>query len=152
MPYPQALEAASGPSSEHPPGADLLGQAEASIYADKAPRVDKDIFELGIPILGICYGMQLTAFFLGGQVDCTGAAEFGNHCLSVADRTLFEGLPAEQNVWMSHGDAVAAPPGAATVTASAESTPFAAFEARDAPSTACSSTRRSCTRRTGRRS
>jgi GMP synthase (glutamine-hydrolysing) len=113
------------------PYALILSGGPASVYAENAPHVDPRIFELGIPTLGICYGMQLMAQDLGGRVDRTGASEFGKTALRAARGALFEGLSGEETVWMSHRDSVAAPPEGALVTASSESTPIAAFEARD---------------------
>ncbi len=113
------------------PYALILSGGPASVYAENAPRVDARIFELGIPTLGICYGMQLMAQDLGGRVDRTGVSEFGRTSLNAAGGALFEGLSGEETVWMSHRDSVAAVPEGAVVTASSESTPIAAFEARD---------------------
>ncbi|HXR12757.1 MAG TPA: glutamine-hydrolyzing GMP synthase [Gaiellaceae bacterium] len=111
------------------PFALILSGGPASVYAENAPRVDPRIFELGIPTLGICYGMQLMAQDLGGRVDRTGASEFGRTALRAARGALFAGLSGEEIVWMSHRDAVVAPPEGGNVTASSESTPIAAFEA-----------------------
>src|SRR5207249_2577629 len=101
----------------------------ASVYADNAPSVDPGIYELGIPVLGICYGMQLMAQDLGGRVERTGASEFGKVVLRFRKGRLGESLPEEQTAWMSHRDSVTAPPQGATVTAESPSTPIAAFEA-----------------------
>jgi GMP synthase (glutamine-hydrolysing) len=113
------------------PAALILSGGPASVYSEGAPKVDPGIFELGVPTLGICYGMQLMAQELGGRVDRTGEAEFGKATLRGARGELVEGLPSEQTVWMSHRDSVSAPPTGAEVTACSESTPIAAFEARD---------------------
>ena len=112
------------------PAALILSGGPASVYADGAPDLDTAIFDLGIPTLGICYGMQLMARDLGGEVERTGASEFGKAELEAADSVLFHDLPAEQVVWMSHRDSVTAPPSGASVTASSPSTPIAAFEDR----------------------
>jgi GMP synthase (glutamine-hydrolysing) len=101
------------------------------VYAEGAPHVDPELFELGVPVLGICYGMQLMAQELGGRVDRTGVSEFGRTPLRTSQGVLFEGLPEEQSVWMSHRDSVAAPPEGAEVVAGSPSTPIAAFEDRD---------------------
>jgi GMP synthase (glutamine-hydrolysing) len=106
----------------------VLSGGPASVYADGAPGVDAAVFDLGIPTLGICYGMQLMARDLGGAVDRTDASEFGKTDLAVRDSALFRDLPEQQVVWMSHRDAVVAAPAGATVTASSASTPIAAFE------------------------
>jgi GMP synthase (glutamine-hydrolysing) len=110
------------------PAALILSGGPASVYSDGAPHVDPGIFRLGVPTLGICYGMQLMALELGGRVDRTDASEFGKAMLRLGG-ALGDGTPAEQTAWMSHRDAVVAPPEGATVTASTESTPIAAFEA-----------------------
>jgi GMP synthase (glutamine-hydrolysing) len=110
------------------PYAIILSGGPASVYAERAPRVDPAIFELGIPTLGICYGMQLMALDLGGEVARTGSSEFGKTELRADDGALFRDLPEEQTVWMSHRDAVTAPPAGARVVAGSPSTPIAAFE------------------------
>jgi GMP synthase (glutamine-hydrolysing) len=110
------------------PHALILSGGPASVYADGAPRVDPGLFELGIPTLGICYGMQLMALDLGGAVDRTGVSEFGKTGLTAVESELFAGLPEEQIVWMSHRDSVTAPPSGARVVAGSPSTPIAAFE------------------------
>ena len=112
------------------PAALILSGGPASVYADGAPDLDTEIFSLGIPTLGICYGMQLMARDLGGAVERTGASEFGKAELEAGESELFHDLPPEQTVWMSHRDSVTAPPAGAEVTASSPSTPIAAFEDR----------------------
>jgi GMP synthase (glutamine-hydrolysing) len=101
------------------------------VYADGAPRMDPAIFELGVPTLGICYGMQLMALGLGGRVDRTGVSEFGKTELEATGGELFAGLPERQTVWMSHRDSVVAPPDGAAVVAGSPSAPIAAFEDRE---------------------
>jgi GMP synthase (glutamine-hydrolysing) len=110
------------------PHALVLSGGPASVYAEGAPHVDPGIFELGVPTLGICYGMQLMAKELGGRVDRTGVSEFGKTELRAEEGALFAGLPDEQTVWMSHRDSVVAPPAGARVVAGSSSTPIAAFE------------------------
>lgn len=112
----------------------VLSGGPASVYADDAPRVERGLFELGMPVLGICYGMQLMAQELGGAVDRTDAAEFGRAELSVSPDSsqLFRGQPHEQTCWMSHRDAVVAAPEGARVVASSPATPIAAFEDAEA--------------------
>ena len=94
-----------------------------SVYDDGAFRVDPEIFNLGIPVLGICYGMQLMAHILpGGKVEPADNKEYGKAVITVQDKdaVLFKGLPTEQTVWMSHGDLVTqAPDGFKTVATSA---------------------------------
>ena len=110
------------------PAALILSGGPASVYADGAPDLDTAIFDLGIPTLGICYGMQLMARDLGGEVERTGASEFGKAELEAGESDLFRDLPTDQTVWMSHRDSVTAAPAGAVVTASSPSTPIAAFE------------------------
>jgi GMP synthase (glutamine-hydrolysing) len=112
---------------EKNPVALILSGGPASVYADDAPQVDPAIYELGVPVLGICYGMQLMAQDLGGRVE-RAAGEFGKTKLRVGG-ALVSGLPEEQIGWMSHRDSVTAPPEGATVTGGSEATPIAAFEA-----------------------
>jgi GMP synthase (glutamine-hydrolysing) len=113
------------------PAALVLSGGPASVYAEGAPDVDERIFSLGVPTLGICYGMQLMARDLGGAVERTGVSEFGKTELEAGESALFHDLPPGQTVWMSHRDSVTAPPSGAEVTASSPTTPIAAFEDRD---------------------
>ncbi len=107
----------------------ILSGGPASVYADGAPALDPRLLELGIPVLGICYGMQLLAHALGGQVKPADDAEYGRADLRVlAPGRLFAGLPAEQTCWMSHRDAVLQAPVGFTPLASSEASPVAAFE------------------------
>jgi len=111
------------------PHALILSGGPASVYAEGAPLMDPDVLTLGIPTLGICYGMQLLALELGGAVERTGVSEFGKTDLRVEEGELFAGLPSAQTAWMSHRDSVTAPPEGARVVAESPSTPVAAFEA-----------------------
>jgi GMP synthase (glutamine-hydrolysing) len=111
------------------PAALILSGGPASVYANDAPRVDPELFGLGVPTLGICYGMQLMAQELGGAVERTGVSEFGKTELHADAGRLFDDLPSEQTVWMSHRDSVTAPPAGARVVAGSPSAPIAAFEA-----------------------
>jgi GMP synthase (glutamine-hydrolysing) len=86
------------------------------------------VLELGIPTLGICYGMQVIARDLGGTVDSNDVSEYGRTSATLADSALFHGMPSEQTVWMSHRDSVVAPPPGARVTACSPATPVAGFE------------------------
>jgi GMP synthase (glutamine-hydrolysing) len=106
----------------------VLSGGPASVYAPGAPQMDDAIFELGIPTLGICYGMQLMARDLGGAVERTGGSEYGKSELVAESSALFHDLPPEQTVWMSHGDSVTAAPTGARVVARSTSAPIAAFE------------------------
>jgi GMP synthase (glutamine-hydrolysing) len=107
----------------------VLSGGPASVYAEDAPEVDPGLWELGVPTLGICYGMQLMARDLGGRVERTGASEFGRTELHAEGGALLEQTPDVQVVWMSHRDSVTAAPEGARVTGSSTSTPIAAFEA-----------------------
>src|SRR5204862_5319727 len=104
------------------PRALVLSGGPASVYAANAPRVDPELFSLGVPTLGICYGMQLMAQELGGAVERTGVSEFGKTEVRVEpDSALFAGLPEEQTGWMSYRDSVTAAPAGARVTAGSRS-------------------------------
>ncbi len=111
----------------------IFSGGPASVYAEKAPSIDKEIYELGIPILGICYGMQLMARDLGGVVEKTGISEYGNTKLYVQkeDSLLFEDTPAEQKVWMSHRDSVVSMPAGFEVSSRTESGIIASFENKE---------------------
>jgi len=107
----------------------VLSGGPSSVYADGAPHMDRAVYELGIPTLGICYGMQLLALDLGGEVSRTNVSEFGRTDVRAErESVLFTGLPDEQTAWMSHRDSVTAPPEGARVVASSEAAPISAFE------------------------
>ncbi|MFA5890746.1 MAG: glutamine-hydrolyzing GMP synthase [Actinomycetota bacterium] len=109
----------------------ILSGGPASVYSAGAPAVNPEFFELGIPVLGICYGQQAMAKALGGEVAKTGTREYGKTDLQVLGTpSLFKGLPEQQTVWMSHGDVVVRAPEGFQVTASSESSPVAGFEDR----------------------
>ena len=111
------------------PAAVILSGGPASVYADAAPAVDPALFEAGVPVLGICYGFQAMAAALGGDVARTGAREYGGTQVAVKEEgVLLAGSPAEQSVWMSHGDAVHAAPEGFKVLATSAGSPVAAFE------------------------
>jgi GMP synthase (glutamine-hydrolysing) len=107
----------------------VLSGGPASVYADGAPSLDPELLELGIPVLGICYGMQAMVHRLGGRVEAAEVGEFGRSQLTVQEpgRLLAE-LPAEQSCWMSHRDTVFEPPPGAVALASSSESPVAAFE------------------------
>ena len=111
--HPQAIVLSGGPSSVYEPG---------------APLIDEAIFGSGVPMFGICYGFQLMANALGGNVAKTGLSEFGGTKLTCQSSTLFHDLPNEHTVWMSHGDAVHAAPDGFSVTATTAGAPVAAME------------------------
>jgi len=107
----------------------VLSGGPASVYADGAPRLDRRLLELGIPVLGICYGMQLLVHELGGRVEEAEVGEFGRSDLGVlAPGRLLAGMPREQTCWMSHRDTVFEAPHGFTALASSTASPVAAIE------------------------
>ncbi|MBN3513223.1 glutamine-hydrolyzing GMP synthase [Mycolicibacterium nivoides] len=112
------------------PQAIVLSGGPASVYAEGAPRLDPALFDLDIPVFGICYGFQAMAQALGGTVEHTGTSEYGRTELHVAGGDLHAELPGTQPVWMSHGDAVTAAPDGFNVIASSAGAPVAGFENR----------------------
>ncbi len=110
----------------------ILSGGPASVYADGAPKLEPELLELGIPVLGICYGMQLLALNLGGRVEGAEVGEFGRSELNVREHgRLFAGLPAEQTCWMSHRDTVYSAPQGFRELASSTASPVAAFESEE---------------------
>jgi len=112
------------------PRAIVLSGGPASVYADGAPQLDPAIFDLGVPVFGICYGFQAMAQALGGTVAHTGTSEYGRTELKVTGGQLHSDLPDTQSVWMSHGDAVTEAPEGFEVVAVSAGAPVAAFEDR----------------------
>ena len=107
----------------------ILSGGPASVYADGAPPLDRGLLELGVPVLGICYGMQLLVHTLGGRVKQAEVGEFGRSELLVSDSgVLLRGMPREQTCWMSHRDTVYEPPPGFTALASSSGSPVAAVE------------------------
>jgi GMP synthase (glutamine-hydrolysing) len=107
----------------------ILSGGPASVYADGAPPLDRELLELGVPVLGICYGMQLLARGLGGRVEGAEVGEFGRSQLTVRHTgRLLAGTPPEQTCWMSHRDTVFAPPPGFDALAASTASPVAAFE------------------------
>jgi GMP synthase (glutamine-hydrolysing) len=114
------------------PSAIILSGGPASVYAEGAPAIDPALFDAGVPVFGICYGFQAMALALGGDVAHSGGNEFGRTPLTVsAPGCLLRGLPADQQVWMSHGDEVTQSPAGFAVLASSPGAPVAAFEDLD---------------------
>ncbi len=110
----------------------ILSGGPASVYADGAPALERELLELGIPVLGICYGMQLVARELGGRVEGAEVGEYGRSELRIHEPgALFAGLPAEQPCWMSHRDTVYEAPPGFTALASSTQSPVAAFESAE---------------------
>ncbi|MBV8966738.1 MAG: glutamine-hydrolyzing GMP synthase, partial [Mycobacteriaceae bacterium] len=110
------------------PVAIVLSGGPASVYTEGAPQLDPALFDLGVPVFGICYGFQAMAQALGGTVAHTGTSEYGRTELKVAGGQLHSGSPETQPVWMSHGDAVTSAPAGFDVVASTAGAPVAAFE------------------------
>ena len=129
-----------------PPSGMILSGGPASVYEAGAPQMPDYVFELGVPVLGICYGMMLLTRALGGVVSPTDKGEYGPATLTVREGNgLLKSLPSTLDAWMSHGDAVPqAPPGFA-VLAQTATAPIAAMSDEVAISMACSFTPRSRT-------
>jgi GMP synthase (glutamine-hydrolysing) len=109
----------------------ILSGGPMSVYVDDAPRPDSALFELGVPVLGICYGAQLMALELGGTVTRTGTSEFGKTRLRVAERgTVLAGLDDAEQCWMSHRDCIMAAPEGFITLATSDGAPVAAMEDR----------------------
>ncbi|HYJ60535.1 MAG TPA: glutamine-hydrolyzing GMP synthase [Actinomycetota bacterium] len=114
------------------PAGIILSGGPASVYEPDGPRIDPRVFELGVPVLGICYGHQLMAQALGGEVAATGDREYGGTALHVREPgVLLQDLPPTDTVWMSHGDAVVRAPEGFRVTATTDAIPVAAMEDRE---------------------
>jgi GMP synthase (glutamine-hydrolysing) len=111
------------------PSGIILSGGPASVYADGAPELDRRLLELGVPVMGICYGMQLLVHALGGRVEQAEVGEFGRSELHVSEPgVLMAGLPREQTCWMSHRDTVYEPPPGFTALASSTASPVAAVQ------------------------
>ena len=110
------------------PQAIVLSGGPSSVYEEGAPQLDPAVFDLGVPVFGICYGFQAMAQTLGGTVAHTGTSEYGRTELNVSGGQLHLDLPDTQPVWMSHGDAVTAAPEGFEVVASSAGAPVAGFE------------------------
>lgn len=107
----------------------ILSGGPASVYSPDAPPLDPKLLELGVPVLGICYGMQLLAKELGGRVESAEVGEYGRSQLTIAEHgRLLKGQPTEQPAWMSHRDTVFTPPEGAVALARSTASPVAAFE------------------------
>jgi len=107
----------------------ILSGGPASVYEEGAPALDPELLELGVPVLGICYGMQLLARALGGRIEGAEVGEFGRSRLTISNQgRLLAGTPPEQTCWMSHRDTVFSPPPGFTALAASTASPVAAFE------------------------
>ncbi|MDP9402441.1 MAG: glutamine-hydrolyzing GMP synthase [Actinomycetota bacterium] len=114
------------------PAAIIFSGGPKSVHVPGAPDIDPEVYDAGIPVLGICYGAQLLAQQLGGEVARTGRGEYGRTAMEVtAASALFADLPLSQDVWMSHGDSIAAVPAGFRVVASSAEAPVAALEDPD---------------------
>ncbi len=114
------------------PKALILSGGPSSVYSEKAPRLERELLELGVPVLGICYGMQLLVSELGGKVEQAEVGEFGRSQLTVKEPgRLLKDLPIEQTCWMSHRDTVFEPPPGFTALASSSESPVAAIESQE---------------------
>ena len=114
---------------EMAPKAIIFSGGPQSVYGDAAPICSREVFELGIPILGICYGMQLTAYLLDGKVESAVGREYGRAEIDViAESSLLANTPKHQRVWASHGDNILQAPAGFRVIASSSSAPIAGFE------------------------
>ena len=108
----------------------VLSGGPDSVYSKGAPRCGKGVFELGIPVLGICYGMQLMSYLLGGRVKRAGRREYGHALFTARDGAhMLQGMRSPARVWMSHGDSILKPPKGFDVVGSSTSNPVAAMEA-----------------------
>ncbi len=111
------------------PSGIILSGGPSSVYEENAPKCDRKLFDLGVPVLGICYGMQLMMERPGGKVSGALKGEYGKTEISICGKSqLFEGIPGETTVWMSHGDSVMDMPAGFEVIASSHNTPNAAVE------------------------
>ena len=123
------FQTAASVLAERQPIGVVLSGGPSSVLDDGAPRCDAAIFDLGVPVLGICYGMQLMADMLGGTVEPAPEREFGHAALQVDNScALFASLPETVRVWASHGDLVASPPPGFRAVATSENAPVAAME------------------------
>jgi GMP synthase (glutamine-hydrolysing) len=111
----------------------IFSGGPASVHVENAPSIDPAVYEAAVPVLGICYGAQLVAQQLGGEVRRTGSGEYGRTPMELGgvESLLFSDLPVEQQVWMSHGDSIVAAPPGFVVTATTPGTPVAALEDRE---------------------
>lgn len=124
MPYSKGVDAVA---AKNPIGIIFTGGPN-SVYEEGAPSIDKKIFELGVPVLGICYGSQLMTTLLGGEVERADKREYGKVEISVKESELFAGIPEKSICWMSHNDYIKTLPEGFRVVATTDSCPVAAYE------------------------
>ena len=124
VPYNKAIEAAK----EKKPTGIIFTGGPNSVYEEKAPKIEKEIFELNIPILGLCYGMQYIAHTLGGKVASAEQREFGKTQTNVKNVEIFENITNPTTVWMSHVDRVEELPEGFEIIAKTENCPIAAMQ------------------------
>lgn len=124
MPYSKGLDAVK---AKNPVGIIFTGGPN-SVYEENSPKIDKTIFDMGIPVLGICYGSQLMAHLLGGKVEPATMREYGKCRLHLEKSKIFDDIPSETSCWMSHTDFVSKLPDGFKVIGTTDSCPCAAFE------------------------
>jgi GMP synthase (glutamine-hydrolysing) len=131
--YCEVMPCAAPPERirEKNPGAIIFTGGPNSVYDEKSPKCDKSVLELGIPILGICYGAQLIAYLDGGEVSHAQTGEYGRVSVSHTDGALFSGIPDTFTCWMSHMDYISKPPAGYKLTAATADCPCAAMENAD---------------------
>lgn len=123
---PYSIKAAQ--LSKKQPKAIVLSGGPASVISRKSPKCDRNIFQIGIPVLGICYGAQLMAKLLGGKVTKSRAREYGSAVLNIKDKTnLFKNLGKKEPIWMSHGDKISRLPGGFKIIGSTKNSPIGAM-------------------------
>lgn len=129
QPYNRGMEVID----HKPPSALVLSGGPASVYDDAAPQLDRRLLEQGLPVLGICYGLQAIAHTLGGKVEPATQREYGRATLTEVSSgsILLKGVPLGARIWMSHGDKVIELPKGFSVTARTVDTPVAAIESRE---------------------
>ena len=124
VPYKTSIEEIK---KKNPKGIIFTGGPN-SVYEESSPKYNNEIYSLGIPILGICYGSQLIAHSMGGKVEKAPTREYGKISIKLSDSLLFDGLAQETICWMSHTDYISQIPDGFKITASSDSCPCAAYE------------------------
>ena len=127
MPYSKGVDAVK---AKNPVGIIFTGGPN-SVYEENSPTIDSAIFELGVPVLGICYGSQLMAHLLGGKVENAPKREYGKTDVKLRDSLLFENIGGSTVCWMSHTDYISKVPEGFEITAYSESCPCAAYENKE---------------------